>query len=225
MSAPVQIVFVVTRADELGGAQVQVRDLSVALRRRGWDVSVASGSRGSLSDNLARRGVPFHSIPHLVGPVRPLSDLRSVLELRRFLRERKPDLVSLHLSTAGVLGRLAAAGLGVPTLFTAHGWGFSSSDRVLARGGFLPVEPFMAPLADRIIAASEADRALALHRRLAQAGEVVTVHNGMPDVSPGSTRETGGVPPHVVMMARFAPPKDRALLLRALGDLPIWSGA
>jgi len=219
MSAPVNIVFVVTRADEIGGAQVHVRDLSVALRRRGWDVSVVSGSQGVLSEDLARHGVPFHSIPNLVRPVRPRSDLQAVLELRRFLREWKPDLVSLHSSKAGVLGRLAMAGLGVPTLFTAHGWGFSSSNRVPVRGVLLLIERCMSPLADRIIAVSEADRSLAIRLRLARADQITTVHNGMPDVSRDLRSKPEASPPHVAMVARFAAPKDQALLLRALAGL------
>lgn len=214
-----RIVFVVTRADEIGGAQIHVRDMSVALQRRGWDVTVISGSRGVLSEDLERRGIAFRSLPRLVRAVRPLRDVRAALELRRHFRELKPDLISLHSSKAGVLGRLAGARLQIPVLFTAHGWGFSSSSRPLTRTLLLSIDRWTTPLADGIIAVSEADRALALRLHLAVPEQITTVHNGMPDVGLSLRARPDASPPHLVVVARFAPPKDHALLLRSLAGL------
>lgn len=198
---------------------MHVRDLSIALAGQGWDVRVLAGSRGPLSEALERRGVPFASLPDLVRPVRPVKDLRAIQEIRAALRSIQPDLVSLHSSKAGILGRLAGAALGVPVLFTAHGWGFSSSTHPLGRWGFRLVERAMAPLADRIIAVSEADRKLALRFHLATPSQIVGVHNGMPDVPLTLRARPAGEPPHLVMVARFAPPKDHALVVEALSDL------
>ena len=214
-----RITFVVTRADDLGGAQVHVRDVSLALAAHGWDVHVLAGSRGPLSEALEHERITFQSLPHLVRPVRPGEDLRAGREIRTALREIGPDLVSLHSSKAGILGRLGAVGLGVPVLFTAHGWGFSSSTNSLTRRTFRLMERAMAPLADRIIAVSEADRELALKYRLATPSQVVAVHNGMPDVPPTLRARPADEPPHLVMVARFAPPKDHTLLVEALSDL------
>jgi len=214
-----RIVFVVTRADDLGGAQVHVRDLSVALAERGWTVTVLSGSHGPLSAAVTERGVPFKSLPHLVRPVRPIKDVRAIYEIRGALEELRPDLVSLHSSKAGILGRLSGVALGVPILFTAHGWGFSSGGNPLATRAFRFMERAVAPLADAIIAVSEADRELALQLHLAKPGQIVTVHNGMLDIVPALLARPGAHVPHLVMVARFAPPKDHDLLLRALADL------
>lgn len=213
------IVFAVTRADDLGGAQVHVRDLSLALAERGWKVTILAGSEGPLSNDVQNRGLPFRTIPHLVRSVSPVADVRAVAELRAALRQLQPDLLSLHSSKAGVLGRLSALKLGFPVLLTAHGWGFSSASNPLAERAYRLIERTMSPLADRIIAVSEADRRLALRFDLAEPSQIVTIHNGMPDIAPSLIADAAARPTHVVMVARFAPPKDHELLLTALADL------
>ncbi|MGR5906305.1 glycosyltransferase [Bacillus paranthracis] len=37
----------------------------------------------------------------------------------------QPDVLAVHSSKAGLLGRLAGWSLGIPTIFTAHGWAFT----------------------------------------------------------------------------------------------------
>lgn len=44
----------------------------------------------------------------------------AVLELRRTLRQRRPDIVHAHLPLAGVVTRVAALGLGIPVVYTEH---------------------------------------------------------------------------------------------------------
>jgi len=103
-----KIAFIITRADDLGGAQVYVRDISGALQALGHEVAVLCGAGDLLALQLRERGVPFYTIPHLARPILPHADFRALLELRRALRELRPDVVSTHSSKAGLLGRIAA---------------------------------------------------------------------------------------------------------------------
>nr|WP_252903892.1 glycosyltransferase [Secundilactobacillus oryzae] len=54
-----------------------------------------------------------------------MNDLKAVHALRGLLRNIRPDIVHLHSSKAGMVGRLAAAGLSMKVIFTVHGWGFT----------------------------------------------------------------------------------------------------
>ena len=48
-----RIAYVITRADEIGGAQVHVRDIATALHQRGHEVTVIAGRCGAIC-----RGAP-----------------------------------------------------------------------------------------------------------------------------------------------------------------------
>lgn len=204
--------LVVTRSDEVGGAQVHVRDLAEACARQGWQVTVLAGGQGRMASELRARGIPVLGLRHLARPLRPLRDLRALLELREALRGLGPDLVALHSSKAGWLGRLAAASLGIPAVFTAHGWAFAPG--APGAGLYRLAEFLAARLPGRVITVSRADQELA--RRLLGL-ETGCIPNGIPD-DPGRA-DPAGEPPRLVMAARFAPQKDHDLLLHALARL------
>ena len=225
-----RILYLTTRADEIGGIQVHIRDLAVAMRARGHDAHVAAAPGAALAAQLAAQGVPFHPVPGLVWPISPRADLRAFRQLRALLRDLAPDLVSTHASKAGLLGRLAARSLGIPVLFTAHGWPFNEGTPTLRRWYSVVVERLAAPFADHIVTVSLRDRDRALGYRIAPPARFTCIHNGVPDLpvptapaapapaAPAPAESSGG-PPRLVMVARFAPPKEHGQLLEALASL------
>jgi len=214
-----KIAYVITRSDAIGGAQVHVRDLSLALINMGHRATVLVGGDGPFTEELAARGIPYRSLVHLARPIRPLTELKGSLEIRRALAELRPDLVSTHSSKAGWLGRLAARGLGIPVIFTAHGWAFAEGVPEGQRRFYALAERLAAPLADRIITVSECDCALALRYGVASPQKLVVIHNGMPDLGPACFARSESDPPRMVTVGRFEPQKDHPTLLRALVGL------
>ena len=57
---------------------------------------------------------PFHHVRHLVRDPHPFHDVAAIRELRALARGIAPDVVQINSSKAGVLARLALAGLGSP---------------------------------------------------------------------------------------------------------------
>lgn len=213
-----KILYVVTRSDEIGGAQIHVRDLAEAMNRRGHQALVAVGGDGPLFAQLEARGVPARRVGALIRAIRPWTDLVALVQLVRLFRAEKPDLVSLHSSKAGLLGRVAARIAGVPAVFTAHGWAFTEGVPNGRRRLYAGLERVAAHWARRIITVSEYDRRLALEAGVGHADQVVTVHNGMPEVAAELRAHPGDAPPHLIMVARFNTQKDHETLLRALAD-------
>lgn len=214
-----RIVFVVTRSDAIGGAQIHVRDLATALRDTGHEPVVLCGGNGPWVEQLRARHLQVIRLRHLQRRVSPLADLRALFELRARLHDLAPDLVSTHTAKAGWLGRIAASSLGLPVIFTAHGWTFTEGISGIASRAWRILERMAGRWADRIVTVSEFDRELALSARIAEPGRIVTIHNGMPDISPDLLADVEGEPPHLVMVARFETQKDHATLLRALSLL------
>jgi glycosyltransferase involved in cell wall biosynthesis len=215
----VRIAYVITRSDDLGGAQIHVRDLASTLVESGHHVVVLAGGGGVLARQLTERGVEIVDLRYMARPLRPVRDLRALRELTGQLRRIRPDIISTHSSKAGILGRIAGRRLGIPTLTTAHGWLF---DLPRTRGrdwAVWSIEKSMAPLARRIVTVCESDRELAIASGLSNPDRFVTIHNAMPDVGVDLRADPGVDPPRLLMVARFAPQKDHETLFRALATL------
>ncbi|MGP8246988.1 MAG: glycosyltransferase family 4 protein [Bryobacteraceae bacterium] len=214
-----KIAFVITRADAVGGATIHVRDLAVALAALGHSPTVLVGGSGPVSRELDACGIRVISLRHLRRRLNPLRDALAVREMAGAIRRLQPDLVSAHTAKAGCVARLACSGMDVPVLYTPHGWAIG--DRISARGGrfYRVVERAAAPLADAIVNVCHYERRLAAAHSIGRDAQHRVIYNGMPDI-PGELRARPEAdPPHIVMVARFEPPKDQETLLRALAGL------
>jgi glycosyltransferase involved in cell wall biosynthesis len=213
------VAYVVTRGDDLGGAQVHVRDMAKAMREAGHEATIICGLRGDLTDQLEEQGVPFRSLAPLVRPIDPAKDLSAVLELRRALAELRPDLVSLHSSKAHLLGGFAARTLGLPVLITVHGWPFADGVPAASRRFYALYERFAARLATAVVTVSHEDRDLARQYGITAKGGVSVIHNGMPDDARRRDHDSATEPVRLLMVGRHVPQKDHRTLLRALAKL------
>ncbi|WP_341481751.1 glycosyltransferase family 4 protein [Rhodothermus bifroesti] len=217
---PLHLAYLITRADEIGGAQMHVLYLAQSFQAQGMQVTVLAGSEGSFSKLVENAGIPYVHVPFLQRAISPKEDYRCFWALRRLFRKLQPDLVTTHSSKAGWLGRLAAKSLRLPVTFTAHGWAFTEGIPEARRRAFALAERLAARFADRIITVSEYDRQLALRYRVASPRQLVTVYYGIPDVPPALwARPAAGAPVRLIMVARFSPQKDQALVLQALAAL------
>ena len=214
-----RIVYLITKASPIGGAQIHVRDLAAALAAQGHDPTVITSGSGTFIDDLRALGIPVIVLRHLTAPIRPLDDLRALREVHSALAGLDPDLIAAHSSKAGILARVAARRLAVPVVFTVHGWAFTPGVPPLQAALYRRVERLVGPLASRIITVSEYDRRLGLEARIAPSDRLVTVHNGMPDVAPALRADPGRSPVRLVMVARYGAQKDHPTLLRALASL------
>lgn len=215
-----KLLMIITRGDEAGGAQIHLRELCRGLVRAGHDVHVVAGSSGMLTDALNEIGVPSRICPRLLREIHPLRDVRAVAEVRRIILELRPDLVCTHSTKAGIVGRVAAKLSGVPSTFTAHGWAFVDAVPQPQRTIYRLLERLAAPLASRVICVSEHDRAIGIAAGM-PARRLVAIHNGMPDIVPEARdmpNQDG--PVRVVMVARFATPKDHRTVIEAMRGVP-----
>ncbi len=193
--------------------------MATALKQAGHEPVVLAGGDGPWFEQLRERGITAIALRHLQRRISPYREVLAFFELRRALRALAPDLVSTHTAKAGVLGRLAAASLRLPVIFTAHGWTFTDGISRAQALVWKLAERLVGGLAGRIVTVSEYDRGLALAARIGSPDRIVTVHNGMPDVAASRVADVGMSPPHLVMVARFEAQKDHRTLLVALSRL------
>lgn len=205
----------------MGGASVHLLDLAAGLQAKNYDVHILVGGVGVLQDRAKAVNLSISTIPSLVRQIQPIKDIKAYFELKRAVQAFKPDLVHLHSSKAGLLGRLVCKSLAVPCVFTAHGWAFT--DGVSAKRQFIYkyLERLTATLARKIIAVSEYDRKLAIDSNVVADEQIITVHNGVPDKTEHFAKVTPDDSSIVrfIMVARFEAPKTQLRVLRAFAQL------
>jgi len=195
------------------GTAAVVVQLAGAAVAAGHDVTVASPPGGDLPDRAAGVGARWAELPLARRP--GLRDLWAVLALRR--RMRCYDVVHLHSSKAGAVGRLAAASLRhrPAVVFTPHGWSWYSSERL--RAAYLRFERWAARHADATVAVSAEEYADGL-ARLGGRSRLRLIENGvdtrvyLPDEAP---RE----PASILCVGRLSAQKGQDRLLRAVARL------
>jgi glycosyltransferase involved in cell wall biosynthesis len=214
------IAYIITRHAEYGGAQIHIRDLAKMLNDRGHRGVILTGKKGFVSEDAENLGVEVIEVPSLVREISPLKDLKAVYDVARVLKQVSPDLVSCHSSKAGIIGRAAAKLIGVPAIFTAHGWAFTDGISEKKKKFYTFAERLCSPLAAKIITVSEFDRKIALDAKVCPGDKMVAIHNGMPNIDlPDRIERNEGDPLRLVMIARFSPQKNHALLISALSTI------
>ena len=214
-----RIVYLIARSDSIGGYHIHVRDLATVMKERGHEPVVVMGGDGPFVDDLVERGIPYYSVRNLIREVRPWKDAAAFAEIRGILKNIQPDLVSTHGAKSGSLGRAVSWSLNIPVITTAHGWSFTTGVPAASARLYRWGEWITMACAARVITVSEYDRQLALRYRVARPEQLITVHNGMRDISPELISRPEQSPPRIVMIARFEPQKDYTTLLRALARL------
>jgi len=218
-----RIVYIITRTDVIGGAQIHIRDTAAQMVKLGHEAFVLSGLAGEFVNDLTSKGIIFHEIPHLQQSIDPWNDLKAFFALRALLKKIKPDLVSCHSSKAGLIGRFASYSLRIPTLFTVHGWSFRVSIMSKLRiWAYVSLEKLAGNFCDCIITVSDFDYQLGIKYKIINPDKLNIVHNGVMDHEPPLLRiDSRTLPPlRVIMTARFEEPKDHITLIEACRNLP-----
>lgn len=216
-----KILQVITQS-ELGGAQTVVVQLANNLSKE-HEVILAAGQGDGKMWSMVNDQVIREDCPHLQRSISLKNDLLAAIELRRLYRKYKPDIIHLHSSKAGTLGRIVFPTK--KTVYTVHGF-----DSVrLAFRKFLPVEKILQHFCKAVIGVSKYDE-----RNLIAEGiknNVSTIYNGIsvPDSSKIDDLEVFDQDRRVVLaIARVCPPKKTDLFIDVARLLPkynfVWIG-
>ncbi|MDQ1465770.1 MAG: hypothetical protein QOH10_185 [Actinomycetota bacterium] len=162
----------VSRPTEAGVARFVV-DLAQAQANDGWRVVVASPLDPLFVTSLETSGAAHRRWETTDAP--GVSTFREIRELRAIVRDIRPDLVHLHASKAGFVGRLRLRRT-IPTIFQPHAWSFEA---VVGLQGKLSLlwERVAAPRTDVLLCVSEAERERA--ERAGVRGTFSVVPNGV----------------------------------------------
>lgn len=149
----------------VGGTFTSVTRLSNGLASRGHEVHLAVSCLRDTSIDVRSYlspAVVLHEL-QLVRQINPRRDFAGFLAIRRLIRELTPDIVHLHSSKAGVLGRAAAWSTGdaARMFYSPRGLAFLQEDSSpRARNLFRMIEWAFSKLGGTVVACSASEEAL-----------------------------------------------------------------
>jgi len=167
-----------------GGAPDIVKSLFHYLTKKGYDVTLISGSttRPSLDTKGFLRDYREKMImmPELQRELRPISDIRAFIKLFVLFKKKKFDIIHTHTAKAGFLGRIAARLAGAcAVVHTPHGHNFYGYFGRLKSRLIIMLERMAALFADRIIALTDIEKKDMFWYNICPVSKISVVRSGI----------------------------------------------
>jgi len=196
-----RILHIITNT-ELGGAQSVCIFLANAAAQEQNTVAVVSMPGGYLWDQL-HPDIIRCPVKTMVKPISLFPDIRCYFELKKIIRCFEPDIIHLHSSKAGALGRIAGIKYKDRIVYTVHGF---DSVRLRHRV-FLPLERLLQRYCAAIVAVSCYDEMNLKKEKIYT--NVLTIHNGVqsPKAAVLKPFDNSGYKKVIMAIARISPQK------------------
>ena len=172
---------IITRS-ELGGAQSVLANLSNALCKQNQIIVIAGEGDGKLWEILDKRIVRI-PCPYIKRKPSIINDIRAILFLKRACHHFKPDVIHLHSSKAGLLGRMAFPSSKI--VYTVHGF---DSIRLRYRS-FIPIERVFQNFCSAIVGVSAYDESCLKKEKICK--HVSFIYNGIPSPNLKENKKIG----------------------------------
>jgi len=215
-----KVLFLITRGDTIGGAQTHVLSLVNLLKCNGHEVLVCYGGEksGPFGKRLDINNINHIEMKSLKREISPFKDFISILRFRKLVNKYKPDIVTLHSSKAGVIGRVSLIFTKFPVLYTVHGWAFTEGINYKKVIFYRSLEKLLALITNKIIVVSNYDKSISIKHRIISPDKIEVVHNGIPILKELQPKDTK-IYINLVMIARFDEQKDHESLIRACSTI------
>ena len=170
------------------------------------------GPEGTLVPDARKLGIAIYEMPHLIRAVSPLDDFRAFGELRRIIRDWRPDIVHTHSSKAGILGRWAASMEKVPGIVhTIHGLPFHPYQNRFLNFAYIAAEKFAARRCHQLVTVARAMTDQSVAAGVAPSEKFTTVYSGMevekfclPSAGRENARRQYGFAPTDIVIGKIA---------------------
>jgi glycosyltransferase involved in cell wall biosynthesis len=233
----------------IAGVRTHVQVVTAGLDQRRFQSVVACPLRreNACGDDqfvnyLTSVGIPIVPVA-MRRSISPRADFAALRRLIGVLQSQRFDVIHLHSSKAGFLGRLAAriAGGSAAVVYSPHGLSFLGSQLPAKRQLYLALERIVGRMCDRIIAVSASERQVIAQNGLISPDRIVQIENGIAPIElpagfdRAAMRRGLGQPgdaPLIGTVARLSTQKNPRLFLEAaalvLRDQPaarfVWCG-
>lgn len=214
-----------------GTAQILLLPQINSFLSQGFEVGIAC-CLDEDSQRLQDNGYTVHPV-NIDRQISPISNLKTILDLTKIIRENNYDLVHVHTAIAAVVGRIAAKIAGVKAIvYTAHGFPFHDLSSPKQYFLYSNIEKYAATITDLILTQNHEDIATAKKLRLCPPEKLGYLGNGV-DIerfnrsqlnseSQSQLRQSLGIPDDSLVIGtigRITRKKGSGYLIEAAGQL------
>ena len=230
-----KIAYLITQS-KYGGAQRYVLDLASHFQKNN-QVVLAVGEKNNQDpdffNQVQKRDLRVEIIPSLRRAVDPAANAVGLMEIYKFLKRQKPDLLHINSSMAGFIGAIAAFlynlnpyASHIRVIYTAHGFVFNEPMSKAKKKFYIFLERMSASWKHAIIAVSHFDKQTATAAGI-KANKIFVIHLGLPTMtqklSMTEARQALGLQPEGIIVGSIAshyPTKDLVTMIKAFTFLP-----
>lgn len=109
----------------------------------------------------------------------PIKIIKSILSIRKFIKQINPDLIYCHSSFGGFLGRLSSLGMKKRIIYNPHGWAFNMNCSKMRYKLYIFIERMLAKMTDGIVCISENEKTSALSKSICDIEKLHIIYNGV----------------------------------------------
>ncbi len=115
----------------------------------------------------------------MIRNINVISDFKAIIRIRKLIKKYNPDVIYMHSSKAGALGRLANLGINNLSVYNPHGWAFNIDAGRLYKKIYAVIEKILSNFCDVIIAISDFEKESALSNNICKAEKIKVIYNGI----------------------------------------------
>ncbi|MET3878220.1 glycosyltransferase family 4 protein [Chitinophaga sp. OAE865] len=204
------------RQGKIGGGESHVLDLVASLDKTVFDPIVLSFTEGPMITALQKMNIPAFVIES-----EKAFDISVWKKVKKFMEDQRIDIVHVHGTRANTNVLWAARRLGLPVVYTIHGWSFHDGLHPLAKRLRIAAEKFITRKTQVNICVSESNRQTGIKALKGFSG--IVVRNGInlqkfnSDAQYPDLRAEYGIPESkllVCFIARMTYQKDPVGMIR-----------
>lgn len=106
------------------------------------------------------------------------SDIKAIIAIRKLIKKYSPEIVYMHSSKAGAIGRVANIGCTNIAFYNPHGWAFNM-ECGFKKTVYRIIEKILAPFCQTIIAISDSEKESAINNRICKSNKIKVIFNGI----------------------------------------------
>lgn len=106
-------------------------------------------------------------------------DIKSLIQLYKTIKKYNPDLIYVHSSKAGALGRIVNIITKKTIIYNPHGWAFNMQVSNEKKFMYKSIEKMLAKKCDKIIAISEQEKKSAIENKICREDKIEVICNGI----------------------------------------------
>lgn len=204
----------------IGGTRRHLRLLLDNLPRDRFDLHFAcstlrSASFGGDIDHYKTMGIQVHVI-QMKRSIDFFADFLAIMEFYRLLMRIRPDVIHLHSSKAGYIGRVAAWLCGYRNvIYSPHAFAFLGYSGFPRRTVFLLAERILGRLTRKLVAVSESEKGEAVSNAIMLPEDIVVAQNALPATEPAGKPRNGEIT-RIGFFGRLERQKGCETLIRAI---------